>query len=61
MNAPPEQVTITPTECGDCGGSLAQAFPTTRNYLRCRRCGHVTLAPVTMRPIATERTYIDPR
>jgi hypothetical protein len=27
--------------CPDCGGPLARAFSTTRNYLRCRRCGHV--------------------
>lgn len=51
MNTSPEQVTLTPTECGDCGGSLAQAFPTTRNYLRCRRCGHVFPAtPDTFTP-----------
>jgi len=27
--------------CKDCGGPLVQAFATTTNYLRCRRCGHV--------------------
>lgn len=29
------------TECDDCHGPLAQAFGTTTNYVRCRRCGHV--------------------
>ena len=38
-------VSTTTTECNDCGGPLAQAFPTTRDYVRCRRCGHVTPAP----------------
>lgn len=28
-------------KCPDCGGPLAQAFPTTTAYDRCRRCGHV--------------------
>ena len=27
--------------CPDCGGRLRVAFNTTKNYLSCRRCGHV--------------------
>ncbi len=27
--------------CADCGGPVRQAFPTTPNYVACRRCGHV--------------------
>ena len=32
---------FTTTPCRDCGGPLAQAFPTTDKYARCRACGHV--------------------
>jgi hypothetical protein len=35
---------LSPVSVKPCGGTLVQAFQTTKVYDRCTRCGHVTPA-----------------
>lgn len=45
--------------CRDCGGPMTRAFPTTGNYIRCRRCGHIFPSLTIESPLEDLQTALD--
>jgi hypothetical protein len=46
------------TKTCECGGNLTQAFDTTANYDRCRKCGKVTKVAPTCSYCSCQATHV---